>query len=142
MERHYRILQAMNNRFKCCFSTIVLPFLFYTLLLVNVIGNYATIRLADTVKFPGSLGFTMTSIATLIIAKDTVPTSYKITAISKALVHKLRQTCVRRSLANTFLATCKPLNVTVGSHYVIKQFTIITFVGIMVENTITLLLTF
>jgi len=139
---HFRILQTLNNRFNLCFHSVILPFTLLTLLLINVLSNYASVRLHGEVKFPGSLGFPLTSMATLLIVLDTLPTSYTIYYASEKLIRTTREKCKSNGYTHKFLNSCRPLGVQVGYYFVIKQITVMTFLGIIVENAITLLLTF
>ena len=136
------MLQAVNNRFNSCFQLLVLPVLLSTVLVVNIISNYATIRLYDEVKFPGFLGFPMNGLATLAITLDTLPTCYRIFQYSELLITNTREVAKGNANISAFLKSCNPLTVTVGRYFVIRQGTLTTFINIIIDNTINLLLTF
>ena len=141
-QTHYRLLQVIHNGFKCCYYSIVLPFMFLTLLIINVISNYATMCMYYQVKLPGYLGFPLTSAGTMMILLDTIPSSYNIYVNSERLINTTLERTRGNGESQKFLSTCKPLCVRVGSYFVVKQNTIMAFICYAVDNTINLLLTF
>jgi hypothetical protein len=140
--KYYRMLQALNVQFNCCFKTLIMPFIFITLLLVNVISNYATVRLFHEVKMPAFLGFPMTCFGTTIIIADTFPTSYRMYEASEQLVAITKKSTVKNGYVIKVMKSCRPLAVDVGYFFYIKQETMITFLGIVIDNAIMMLLSF
>jgi len=100
----------MNNQFDVCFRSIVTPGIFGTLMTINVLSSYASMRMYGEVKMPGYLGFPTSWIATSFIVLDTVPSANKIFEASEILLRNTTPAAARsKSLTNKFLLSCKPL---------------------------------
>jgi len=140
--QHYRRLQIVNIQFNVCFHSIVMPFIFFTVGSINILGTYATIRLYDEVSMPGYLGFPLVSLATAFIILDTFPASYQIYKESENLIRKTRQLNVPNGYTAKFLDSCRPLSIKVSKYFIVKQVTLMTYLGFIIDNAIMLLLTF
>jgi hypothetical protein len=136
------MLQTLNIYFNSCYKSIILPFTVLALLLINVISDYATIRLFHEVKMPAFLGFPMASLGATLIVVDTFPTSYRMYEASEQLVAITKTYAVRNGYATMVLKSCRPLAVDVSYFFNIKRNTILTFLGIVIDYTINVLLNF
>ena len=119
-----------------------MPFIFLALFFVNILSDYATIRLYNEVKMPFFLAFPLSSMATMFMVIDTFPTSYRVYEASQKLIAKVKESKETSIYASKFMKSCKPLGVNVGSFFFIKQKTLMTFIGIVLENAIMMLLSF
>ena len=131
------MLQILNLKFNICYRSLVMPFLILLLMAINVLSDFATIRLFGE---PGFIGFPMTGLATGIIILDVIPASYKIIEGSEVLFSSILQANVPGSVIYKFVSSCQPLRIQVGAFFSIKRITVMTFLGIIIDNAITLLL--
>jgi hypothetical protein len=51
------MLQTLNIQFNHSLKDLVMPFIFFTLSLINILSDYATVRLFHEVKMPAFLAF-------------------------------------------------------------------------------------
>jgi len=110
--------------------------------LVSIICGYATFRFLGVVKMPGYLTFPLLGLGFSLIAKDTFPTSYLVSDASRQLISKVKMVAKRNPIILKSLNSCKMLGINVAFYFTIKQSTIMIYFRIVIENTITLLLTF
>ena len=140
--RYYRMLQTLNTQFNTCFRTLIMPFIFLTLFLINIISNYASIRLFHEIKMPVFLAFPLTSLATMFIMRDTFPTSYRVYEASQLLISSTMESAVRNGYVTKVMKSSKPIVIEVGPFFFIKQVTMMTYLEIVVDNAIMMLLSF
>ena len=136
----YRMLQVLNNRFNACFSKLIMPFLFLTVLMLNILTNFATVRLYHEVKMPAYISFPCCSISQLLIVFEAFPISYKVYDSSQSLIRNTLNGTRKNGYTHKLMASCKPLQVWVGNYFIIKRRTIMTYLEIAISNTVLLLL--
>lgn len=142
MLKYYKQLQIVNILFHNLCKKMVFPAITFILLSFTAISMYATIKLYDDVKFPGFLGCPVSIIAPLLIAVDAFPQLFRVYELSENLIRDNLQLVTRGSNDFKHVRACRPLKIFVGYFYFIGRSTFLTFLTIIIDNTIDALLTF
>jgi len=136
------MLQVLNAQFNFCSEKFVMPLLFFFDSASFTICTYAAVRLVHEVKMPAYLAFPLVAITSLVLGVECFHPAHKMRRESVRLVKVVRETTLRSTYLSKIMISCMPIEVDVGTFYTIKQSTTTTFLGINVDNTVNLLLSF
>ena len=130
----YRTMQVQHAVFHRCFRDIFLTSNKVIFVGVAVLGMYGMI------KIPGPRGISMGAIAGVVLLyfKTVYSTLANLHTASQRLLDSRKG---GDRYMRKFTRSCRPLNVYLGSYYYIRHTTVLVVYGVIVNATITLLLT-